>query len=194
MSRVKDTIRQLIADRGRAVLDDPDVLLGMLEDYGAFRDEDPKSREALRNRIKAGGANDLLVHQDINPVRQDAVDTVDWGAVLRSGRPDKRTRPNSQLPKVKSNSQPPKVKNVSPAQSKPPRQKSKSSFRKWLSDNSDDICIVFWWICIVLAVISLFATFCCLIYSSPKTAAWAWTLLGSIVAGVVTLLLMCIFD
>ena len=40
MKRFCDTIRQLVADHGMAVLDDPDRLMGMLEDYGAFRDED----------------------------------------------------------------------------------------------------------------------------------------------------------
>lgn len=39
MKRFCDTIRQLVADHGMAVLDDPDRLMGMLEDYGAFRDE-----------------------------------------------------------------------------------------------------------------------------------------------------------
>lgn len=154
MSSVQDTIRQLIADRGWAVLDNPDVLLGMLEDYGAFRDEDPVSREALRNQIKSGGAKDLLT-------------------------------PKSPTPKVKTKS---------PTKSKPCRQKGKVGFRKWLSDNGEDICAVVFFICLVLAVISLFATFCCLIYSSPKTAAWAWTLLGSVVSGLVILIMMCIFD
>lgn len=194
MSSVQDTIRQLIADRGWAVLDNPDVLLGMLEDYGAFRDEDPVSREALRNQIKTGGAKDLLVCQEHNPVRQDSVDTVDWGAVLRKGLPDKRTRPKSQAAIAKNISPTPKVKTKSPTKSKPCRQKGKVGFRKWLSDNGEDICAVVFFICLVLAVISLFATFCCLIYSSPKTAAWAWTLLGSVVSGLVILIMMCIFD
>ena len=43
MKRFCDTIRQLVADHGMAVLDDPDRLMGMLEDYGAFRDEDPRT-------------------------------------------------------------------------------------------------------------------------------------------------------
>jgi hypothetical protein len=39
MKRFCDTIRQVVEDHGMAVLDDPDRLMGMLEDYGAFRDE-----------------------------------------------------------------------------------------------------------------------------------------------------------
>lgn len=50
MKRFCDTIRQLVADHGMAVLDDPDRLMGMLEDYGAFRDEDPRTVESLRTR------------------------------------------------------------------------------------------------------------------------------------------------
>lgn len=54
MKRFCDTIRQLVADHGMAVLDDPDRLMGMLEDYGAFRDEDPRTAETLRKRIREG--------------------------------------------------------------------------------------------------------------------------------------------
>lgn len=50
MKRFCDTIRQLVADHGMAVLDDPDRLMGMLEDYGAFRDEGPRTVESLRTR------------------------------------------------------------------------------------------------------------------------------------------------
>ena len=60
MSRVQDTIRQLIADRGQSVLDNPDMLLAMLEDYGAFRDENPVDREAWRGLIKAGEVRKIL--------------------------------------------------------------------------------------------------------------------------------------
>lgn len=54
MKRFCDTIRQLVADHGMAVLDDPDRLMGMLEDYGAFRDEDPRTVESLRTGIRQG--------------------------------------------------------------------------------------------------------------------------------------------
>lgn len=54
MKRFCDTIRQLVADHGMAVLDDPDRLMGMLEDYGAFRDEDPRTVESLRTGIREG--------------------------------------------------------------------------------------------------------------------------------------------
>lgn len=149
MSRVQDTIRQLIADRGWSALDNPDVLLGMLEDYGAFRDEDPQDREILRNQIKSGGTMRILTPQ------------------------------TGSLPLI---------------QNKKTNPKGKRYFRKWLSDNSEDICAVLFFICLALAVISLFATFCGLIYSSPNTASWAWTLLGSMFTGGLVLLLMVIFD
>lgn len=66
MSRVQDTIRQLIADRGQSVLDNPDILLAMLEDYGAFRDENPVDREALRGLIKAGEVRQVAHKQKLS--------------------------------------------------------------------------------------------------------------------------------
>jgi hypothetical protein len=161
MSRVQDTIRQLIADRGWSVLDNPDVFLGMLEDYGAFRDEDPQDREILRNQIKSGGAMNIL------------------SSYLSNQQSMNLTPNTSSLPLIRK-------QNLKP--------KGKRYFRKWLSDNSEDICAVLFFICLVLAVISLFATFCGLIYSSPNTASWAWALLGSILTGGLVLLLMAIFD
>jgi hypothetical protein len=161
MSRVQDTIRQLIADRGWSVLDNPDVFLGMLEDYGAFRDEDPQDREILRNQIKSGGAMNIL------------------SSYLSNQQSMNLTPNTSSLPLIRK-------QNLKP--------KGKRYFRKWLSDNSEDICAVLFFICLVLAVISLFATFCGLIYSSPNTASWAWALLGSILTGGLVLLLMVIFD
>ena len=147
MSRFHDTISQLIADKGRSILDNPDIFLGMLEDYGAFRDESPQNRKILRNQIKSGGTMKIMSSHSLPLIRKQ---------------------------------------NLKP--------KGKCYFRKWLSDNSEDICAVLFFICLVLAVISLFATFCGLIYSSPNTASWAWTLLGSILTGGLVLLLMVIFD
>lgn len=66
MSRVQDTIRQLIADRGQSVLDNPDILLAMLEDYGAFRDENPVDRETLRGLIKAGEVRQVAHKQKLS--------------------------------------------------------------------------------------------------------------------------------
>ena len=147
MSRFHDTISQLIADKGRSILDNPDIFLGMLEDYGAFRDESPQNRKILRNQIKSGGTMKIMSSHSLPLIR------------------NKNTKPEG-----------------------------KCHFRKWLSDNSEDICAVLFFICLVLAVISLFATFCGLIYSSPNTASWAWTLLGSILTGGLVLLLMVSFD
>ena len=161
MSRVQDTIRQLIVDWGQSILDNPDTLLGMLEDYRAFRDEEPVARETLRGLVKAGEVGKILSSPAIKP----------------------QTTTSSQ-----------QIGKVSPVLRQRSKSKGNGPFRKWLRDNSEDICAVVFFVCLVLAVISLFATFCCLIYNSPKTALWAWILLGSIVAGVITLLVMVIFD
>lgn len=54
MKRFCDTIRQVVEDHGMDVLDNPDVFLGILEDYGAFRGEDPRAADTLRKRIREG--------------------------------------------------------------------------------------------------------------------------------------------
>ena len=161
MSSIQDAIRQLIADRGWSVLDNPDIFLGMLEDYGAFRDESPQDREILRNQIKSGGTMKIL---------------------------------SSYLSNQQSMNLTPNTGSLSLIRKQNLKPKGKCYFREWLSDNSEDICTVLFFICLVLAVISLFATFCGLIYRSPNTASWAWTLLGSILTGGLVLLLMVILD
>ena len=57
---LKETIRSITVQFGDSVLDDPLRLLGLLDDFGGFKDMEPKRRKALREQIRSGGVRQLL--------------------------------------------------------------------------------------------------------------------------------------
>ena len=56
----KETIRSITVQFGDSVLDDPLRLLGLLDDFGGFKDMEPDRRRALREQIRSGGVRQLL--------------------------------------------------------------------------------------------------------------------------------------
>lgn len=57
---LKETIRSITVQFGDSVLDDPLRLLGLLDDFGGFKDMEPNRRKALREQISSGGVRQLL--------------------------------------------------------------------------------------------------------------------------------------
>ena len=57
---LKETIRSITVQFGESVLDDPSRLLGLLDDFGGFKDMEPNRRKALREQIRLGGVRQLL--------------------------------------------------------------------------------------------------------------------------------------
>ena len=57
---LKETIRSITVQFGESVLDDPLRLLGLLDDFGGFKDMEPERRKALREQIRSGGVRQLL--------------------------------------------------------------------------------------------------------------------------------------
>ena len=57
---LKETIRSITVQFGESVLDDPSRLLGLLDDFGGFKDMEPNRRKALREQISSGGVRQLL--------------------------------------------------------------------------------------------------------------------------------------
>ena len=57
---LKETIRSITVQFGESVLDDPSRLLGLLDDFGGFKDMEPERRKALREQIISGGVRQLL--------------------------------------------------------------------------------------------------------------------------------------
>ena len=57
---LKETIRSITVQFGDSVLDDPLRLLGLLDDFGGFKDMEPDRRRALREQIRSGGVRQLL--------------------------------------------------------------------------------------------------------------------------------------
>ena len=60
MTNLQETIRSITAQFGEIVLDDPQRLLGLLDDMGGFKEMDPSYRKALREQIRSGGVRHLL--------------------------------------------------------------------------------------------------------------------------------------
>lgn len=104
---LRETINSIVAQFGKDVLDDPLLLLGLLEDYKAFEQESPESRTAMRKMVREGQVKKLLTGNVESPQPEPTkVDDVNWGAVLREGR-------TSASPKVRpSTAKSPKVDNV----------------------------------------------------------------------------------
>ena len=118
----------------------------------------------------------------------------DWGAVLRSAKPQ-QTKWQKFQEAFKGrigNARQSQQKQLQGKASKPKQQKRQSSSVKRL--DWDGVFAVALILSAILAVVSLFAVFCCWIYDSPSISSWGWALLGSVIAGGITLLLMLIID
>ena len=59
---LQDTISFIIKEQGASALQSP-ALLGMLEDFGAFKEEEPSTRTIMRELIRSGQVRKLLESQ-----------------------------------------------------------------------------------------------------------------------------------
>ena len=50
---LQETIRLLIKEQGKDVVKSP-ALMGMLDDYGAFREEEPATKTIVRELVRTG--------------------------------------------------------------------------------------------------------------------------------------------
>lgn len=177
---LQETINSIVAQFGKDVLDDPLLLLGLLEDYKAFEQESPESRTAMRKMVREGQVKKLLTGNVESPQPEPTkVDDVNWGAVLREGRTSASLRPLPSIVKV------PKVDKWRNLKSRWTRVK------KWIGKNRGEIWngVIIGIILLLglLAVVSLFAVFCGLIQGWTNTESWAWTFFWSVVVGLIAL-------
>ena len=117
---------------------------------------------------------------------------VDWREILRSVKPKQTKWQKLQevFKRSTGSTQQSQSKQLQSKVSKPKRQRtSVKGVVDW-----DGVFAVLGVLCVIVAIVSLFAVFCCWIYDSPSISSWAWTLLGSVVAGVLILLLAVIID
>lgn len=193
---LQETIKSIIAQFGESVLDDPQRLLGLLEDYHAFELESPESRTTMREMVREGKARELLIGNTVSTPPGLNVDDVDWGALLRqakaSGQPQVRRQKN-RVPK-----NPYGTLTVQPSIVKVPKvdkwRKVKglcARLKKWAGKNRreiwNSIIIGIILILALLAVVSLFLVFCGLILGWANTESWALTFFWSVIAGLIAL-------
>lgn len=193
---LQETIKSIIAQFGESVLDNPQRLLGLLEDYHAFELESPESRTTMREMVREGKARELLIGNTVSTPPGLNVDDVDWGAVLRQGRTTRKLQPQSSAAASSQNPYAslrplPSIVKV-PKVDKWRNLKSRwTRVKKWIGKNRGEIWngVIIGIILLLglLAVVSLFAVFCGLIQGWTNTESWAWTFFWSVVVGLIAL-------
>lgn len=193
---LQETIKSIIAQLGESVLDDPQRLLGLLEDYHAFELESPESRTTMREMVREGQVRKLLDCNMESSQPGPRVDDVNWGEVLRQGKVAGKSLPQS--PAAASPQNPYASLKVLPSIVNVPKvdkwRKVKglwARLKKWAGKNRGEIwnSIIIGIILILalLAVVSLFSVFCGLILGWANTESWAWTFFWSVIAGLIAL-------
>ena len=205
---LQQTIETLVREQGEGILYSP-ALIGWLDDLGAFNDENTATKTIMRELVRSGQVRKLIESSKKGQALQFEIktiisDTAEAGGfrnetvsdtlkivALASGK----IRKENEWPKISE--QRVNLPNVSQTSkhNAPARKKSKKqriSLVKRL--DWDGVFAVALILSAILAVVSLFAVYCCWIYDSPSISSWGWALLGSVIAGGVVLLLMAIID
>lgn len=205
---LQQTIERLVREQGQEILSSP-ALIGWLDDLGAFSNEDSATKIIMRELVRTGQVRKLMesskkgqnLQFEIRSIITDTSDACGFRyetvsdtlkiVALASGK----IRKENEWPKISEQRvNQPNVSQTSKQNASAPK-KSKKQRRPLVKRlDWDGVCAITLILCAVLAVGSLFAVFCCWIYDSPSIAAWGWTLLGSVITGVVILLLMAIID
>jgi hypothetical protein len=205
---LQQTIERLVREQGEEILSSP-ALIGWLDDLGAFSNEDSATKIIMRELVRTGQVRKLIesskkgqnLQFEIRSIITDTSDACGFRyetvsetlkkIALASGK----IRKENEWPKISE--QRVNLPNVSQtskhnASARKKSKKQRISLVKRL--DWDGVCAITLILCAILAVVSLFAVFCCWIYESANISVWGWTLLGSVIAGGIVLLLMAIID
>jgi len=208
-----ETIRLLIKEQGKDVVSSP-AFMGMLDDYGAFREEEPATRTIVRELVRTGQMQRLIdtpnkgrnLHFDIRTIvsetarsggfREDLVSVTLMEIALGAGKIQKvQDWPTITEEKPDENGKPskPSVK-VSPPRITTTGPPAKSSVRpsfwkrvgKWFTRHLGDLLFWAFIICVLLAVVTLIQTIYWLVVGPPDVAeAKAWEFLVCTICAVV---------
>ena len=193
---LQETIKSIVAQFGNSILDDPQRLLGLLEDHHAFDQESPESRSAMREMVREGKVRNLLIGNTASTPPELKIDDVDWGALLRQAKVTGHTQVQRQKQSVPKNPYGSLI--VQPSIVKVPKvdkwrklKNQVSRLKKWAGKNRGEIwnSIIIGVILILalLAAVSLISVFCGLILGWANTESWAWTFFWSVIAGLIAL-------
>ena len=210
---LKEAIRLLIKEQGRDVVNSP-AFLGMLDDYGAFREEEPATRTIVRELVRTGQGQRLIdspnkgrnLHFEIRTVvsetarsggfREDLVSVTLMEIALGAGKIQKvQDWPTITEEKPDENGKPSKPSVKVPLQGVTTTATSaKSSVRpsfwkrvgKWFTRHLGDLLFWAFIICVLLAVVTLIQTIYWLVVGPPDVAeAKAWEFLVCTICAVV---------
>ena len=192
-----ETIRLLIKEQGKNVVGSP-TFMGMLDDYGAFREEEPATKTIVRELVRTGQMQRLMgfpnkgrnLHFEIRTIisetarsggfREELVFVTLRKIALGVGKiKNEQDWPsfNVALKQVMATGTPAKP-SVRPSVWK--------RIGKWFARNYEDLLFWAFIICVLLAIITLIQTIYRLVVGPPDVAeAKAWEFLVCTICAVV---------
>ena len=196
-----ETIRLLIKEQGKNVVGSP-TFMGMLDDYGAFREEEPATKTIVRELVRTGQMQRLVaspnkgrnLHFEIRTIvsetarsggfREDLVSDTLKRIALGIGKIQKaQDWPSFNEEKVEVKKPSKSSVKVTPKQVTATGAPAKSSARpsvwkrigKWFARSHEELLFGAFIICVLLAVVTLIQTIYRLVVGPPdvaETKAW----------------------
>ena len=191
---LQETLKQIIKEQGREVLQKPE-LLAVLEDYQAYAEEGPATRVIVQQLVRSGAIRSLVMarrseaglHPQIRQVvtqtaelgfQEEAVSEILKSIIFASGK----ISSESTWPKVLN---PQKTPAVAMPNSNPPKPTVWKRFKKWLWTYSEDLFAIALLITTILTVVTLFLTFIAFVNGTPQVGHWAKEFLICLISTVV---------
>ena len=199
-----ETIRLLIKEQGKNVVGSP-TFMGMLDDYGAFREEEPATKTIVRELVRTGQMQRFIdtpnkgrnLHFEIRTIvsetarsggfREDLVSDTLKRIALGIGKIQKaQDWPSFNEEKVEVKKPSKSSVKVTPKQVTATGAPAKSSARpsvwkrigKWFARSHEELLFGAFIICVLLAVVTLIQTIYRLVVGPPDVAeAKAWEFL-----------------
>ena len=200
-----ETIRLLIKEQGKNVVGSP-TFMGMLDDYGAFRDEEPATRTIVRELVRTGQMQRLIdspnkgrnLHFEIRTIvsetarsggfREDLVSVTLMEIALGAGKiqevqdwptiTEEKPNENGKPSKPSVKVSPPRITTTGPSAKPSVRLSFWKRVGKWFTRHLGDLLFWAFIICVLLAVVTLIQTIYRLIVGPPDVAeAKAWEFL-----------------
>ncbi|MBR5103268.1 MAG: hypothetical protein IKV05_01105 [Bacteroidales bacterium] len=201
---LQETIKQLIHEQGKDVVRSS-TFMGMLDDYGAFREEEPATKTIVRELVKTGQVQRLAdsldkrtnLHFEVRTIvaetarsggfREELVFVTLRKIAIGVGKIKKEQDwPSFNEEKVEGEKSSRSSIKVAPKQVTATGTPAKSSARpsvwkrigKWFAGNYEELLFGAFIICVLLAIITLIQTIYRLVVGPPDVAeAKAWEFL-----------------
>ena len=191
---LQDTLKQIVKDQGKDVLQKPE-LPALLEDYHAYDAESLAIRAIIQHLVRSGTLKALLtsrksgtgLQSEVRDIvtrtsalgfKEEAVSDVLKAVVFASGKMSRE----SEWPKVLN---PQKTPVVLAQKTDPPKPSVWKRFKKWLWTYSEDLFAIALLITTILTVVTLFLTFIAFVNGTPQVGHWAKEFLICLISTIV---------